>query len=790
MKKSAIAISIVMALGSTTASAAAMTTASFDMATPGGVFFAPDTAVTGSIGGGTWSVASPAPFFGVNWTAHSGTTFGPGTYSFDTLDGGTPGPSYTGIVVGAGQVGGHILFNWGTSLDIDVVNVWDITEASVDASNIEQTYTSIDVTVTTPAAESLDGIPGLSMIDGPFGGYNANFNFKVVVPDSMAPVISLTGANPQTISLGSSYAEQGATCVDAAPQGAWPTFLSPDSSAVDTTTGGIYTVTYDCTDTEANAATQVARTVVVAAPGPPLIALKGTDPVTQECGVTPYVDAGAICADFEDVLITGTDAPLVGDLFSIDQAALDTGLANLIAGLGQYTVTWSCRDSSLSTVTLGRTVDIVDTTAPVFTLNGADPINIVSSTPLFPVTYTDPGATAADACDTSPIAVTTVSNLVDVNAPDAGAAVRAYTVTYEAFDSELNKGTATRTVNVTRSQPVINLIGGNLILNIGDTYIEQGMDITDAQDGDLSAVTTSGTSPGIGAGARDLVYTIDSSAVDTNTQGTYSVTYNVTDFDGNKATQITRTVQVGLFAVDSNFTMLDAQGNVAGGTNDIVFDWDQTTNTSETDLNFNMTITSSQPFPFFGFVWTAHHTRVFGPGTYSFDTGCTVAEIEATGCPPGSAANSGATISMTIPLGYVGAHILFDWNTTSNIDVVNVWEIGGVWDQHGTVDPQNQLYNGLAGAAPDPATTWKLVSTDVNGDLVNGSPMVDGPFQGFYANFNAGPGGTAPPPEPYTGTAIDTDLGDSLLSSLNLWSLLAGLVTLVGLRGFGKRQHQ
>ncbi len=170
MKKTAIAASIVMALGSTAVSAATMSNASFDMATPGGGFFAPDTAVTGSIGGGSWSVASTNLFFGVAWTAHGGTTFGPGTYTIATVEGGT----YTGIVVGAGQVGGHILFDWGSSANIDVVNVWDVSAAGV--------YTSTDVETGNANGESLDGIPGLSMIDGPFGGYNANFNFTSAVP--------------------------------------------------------------------------------------------------------------------------------------------------------------------------------------------------------------------------------------------------------------------------------------------------------------------------------------------------------------------------------------------------------------------------------------------------------------------------------------------------------------------------------------------------------------------------------------------------------------------------------
>ena len=226
---------------------------------------------------------------------------------------------------------------------------------------------------------------------------------------------------------------------------------------------------------------------------------------------------------------------------------------------------------------------------------------------------------------------------------------------------------------------------------------------------------------------------------------------------------------------------------------DVLFDWDQTTNNDEVDytnnLNFNMTIASQAPWPFFGFVWTAHDTRVFGPGTYSFDSGCTVAEIRATGCPAGSAAASGPPITMTVGPGQFGAHILFDWNTTINIDVVNVWDVDGVWDQHGDIDPKNQLLDGAAGAAPDPTTTWKLVSTDINGDGNNGSPMVDGPFQGFYANFNAGPGASLPPPEPYTGSAPNTKLGSGLFASpMNPWMLFMALVSLLGLRRLSKKQ--
>ena len=177
MKKTSIAISLALALGSTAVSAATMNAgADFTMKSAAGGTVGSFADVTGNIGGGTWAVASPSPFFGNVWTAHNGTTFGPGSYTFDTTGGtaGTTGQVYTGVVVGAGQVGGHILFDWNTAADIDVVNVWDVTGAASDI------YTSSVVTDSNGA--NTNGVTGLAMIDGAFPGFNANFNFTAPVP--------------------------------------------------------------------------------------------------------------------------------------------------------------------------------------------------------------------------------------------------------------------------------------------------------------------------------------------------------------------------------------------------------------------------------------------------------------------------------------------------------------------------------------------------------------------------------------------------------------------------------
>lgn len=181
MKKTAIASALALTLGTGVASAASMSSATFTMKSPGGGNVGVFTDVTGNIDNtaGTFDVASTSLFFGFNWTAHSGTTFGPGTYTIDTIQGGT----YTGIEVGAGQVGGHILFNWNTAQDIDVVMVWDVT----DNGDGTYDYFSSDPIVAGPNAEP-DGTRGVAMIDGAFPGFSANFDFTTTEAPSAVPV--------------------------------------------------------------------------------------------------------------------------------------------------------------------------------------------------------------------------------------------------------------------------------------------------------------------------------------------------------------------------------------------------------------------------------------------------------------------------------------------------------------------------------------------------------------------------------------------------------------------------
>jgi len=176
---------------------------------------------------------------------------------------------------------------------------------------------------------------------------------------------------------------------------------------------------------------------------------------------------------------------------------------------------------------------------------------------------------------------------------------------------------------------------------------------------------------------------------------------------------------------------LDAGGSTFGGTNDVATTWDGSLNTSVTSTNFNMTMGSDANFPFFGFPWSAHDIRVFGPGNYSFDTTCSTAQVQA------GTADCGGTpdqfLDLNIGSGQVGAHVLFDWNITKNIDVVLLWDVDGIYSDP---NPSGALYQGLAGPTPATDCVYELVSRDADGDGAPGAKMIDGPFINFQANFN------------------------------------------------------
>ena len=343
------------------------------------------------------------------------------------------------------------------SLDLDYIST---TALALNGGSIKEA-TGNDAVLTLPAP-------------GTIGSLGAN---KALVVDAAAPIITLTGANPQIIDEGDGYSELGAMTDD----GSSVTIDASDFVAA----VGSYSVTYNATDALGNTATEVTRTVNVVDTTAPVITLTGDDLQTIELGAG-YSELGATTDD--------------GTTVNIDSNAF-------VDAVGTYAITYNATDAAGNNATeVTRTVNVEDTTAPAITLIGYNPLYIELGTG-----YVELGATTND------------GSTVTIDASAFVDTIGNYSITYNATDAAGNNATeVTRTVNVEdTTAPVITLTGDNpQTIELGAGYSE------------LGATTDDGST-----------VNIDSSAF-VNAVGTYTITYNATDAAGNAAAELTRTVNV------------------------------------------------------------------------------------------------------------------------------------------------------------------------------------------------------------------------------------------------------
>jgi len=235
----------------------------------------------------------------------------------------------------------------------------------------------------------------------------------------------------------------------------------------------------------------------------PVVALLGSNPVDLEVG-DPYVEAGATAFDAIEGDVSGS---------LVISGSVDTSTP------GTYFLTYDASDSLGNAGTPAvRVVNVVDTTPPVISLVGANPLEVSHGT-----SFVDPGATATDNVDGDVTGSIVATSTVDTSA------VGTYSVTYEVSDSSGNAATpVVRTVEVVDTTgPVITIIGENPFeIGQGETYVDPGATATDAVDGDVTG---------------SIVVT---DTVDTSVLGSYSVTYEASDSSGNSATPAVRVVEV------------------------------------------------------------------------------------------------------------------------------------------------------------------------------------------------------------------------------------------------------
>jgi hypothetical protein len=323
----------------------------------------------------------------------------------------------------------------------------------------------------------------------------------VNVVDTTPPVITLLGASPVALEVGTPYAEPGYAATDNYDKDITANVevtYTPDHTVV-----GSYCVRYNVKDSSGNSAMVRARVVNVLDTTPPVITLFGPDAIPLELG-TPYVEPGFAAVDNYDGVIT--------------QSVVVTGSVGHTV-LGTYVLHYNVNDSSWNPAQERvRTIMVADTTAPVIALSGANTVALEVGT-----AYAEPGYTATDNYDgdiTTRVAVTGSVN---------HAALGAYLLQYNVSDSSGNPAEQkTRTVNVIdTTPPVIVLLGDNpMTVELGTPYSEPGFTATDNYDADISG---------------NLVVT---GSVNHSVEGTYTLHYNVSDSSGNPAEEKTRIVNV------------------------------------------------------------------------------------------------------------------------------------------------------------------------------------------------------------------------------------------------------
>jgi len=381
--------------------------------------------------------------------------------------------------------------------------------------------TTLTVTANGGAPGSASDITTVTATCVEDGAYTGSAQVITTVQDTTAPVITSVTLNTTTPNIGDYVLVMVNTTDDTAV-----TAVVANGVSLSKTLGNIWegiivaimgtqSVNVSSSDAVSNTAWNNATSYTATTPDTtaPVITLLGNASETVEVG-SVYTDAGATVSDNYD---TGLIATMTG---SVDNTTV-----------GIYTLTYNVNDSSNNAaISVTRTVNVVDTQAPVITLlgNAFETVEVGS-------VYTDAGSTVSDNYDTGLTATITGS----VNTATVGI----YTLTYNVNDSSNNAAiSVTRTVNVVDTQvPVITLLGNAFeTVEVGSVYIDAGATVSDNYDTGLIATMTG--------------------SVDNTTVGSYTLTYNVNDSSNNAAISVTRTVNV-VDVVDTEIPVIILLGN-------------------------------------------------------------------------------------------------------------------------------------------------------------------------------------------------------------------------------------
>jgi len=307
------------------------------------------------------------------------------------------------------------------------------------------------------------------------------YGFQVEVDLVLDLLLTVTGDRTIILEVFDTYTELGASLSgESAAQ-----FTLEIVGTVDTTTLGVYVITYNVLDSNLDIVTTSNRTITVLDTTDPEIVLLGEQSITINV-YDNYTDLGVEYSDNLDTV-------------------LDYNLSNNVDPnvVGIYDVVYTVTDLSGNIATIIRTVNVVDTEAPTVTLVPfVDTIYVDDMYVLPSVIVTDNYYDSFDIDVTSNVDTSTVDT---------------YIVEYTVTDGSGNSVTIYRYVNV-----IEKTTNSGLIFEIEKavTTIKIGEEFT------APTCTISGELAG-SAGTCE----IDLSKIDTSTAGTYRILY-YTEIDG------------------------------------------------------------------------------------------------------------------------------------------------------------------------------------------------------------------------------------------------------------------
>ncbi len=251
----------------------------------------------------------------------------------------------------------------------------------------------------------------------------------------------------------------------------------------------------------------------------PTITIIGASVINIYVGTT-YNDQGATAWDMEDGNLT--------------DYIITTGLPIDTNSPGIYQITYTVEDSFGHIVTAIRAVKVIkipDTTPPIIIITSPEDGQTYDSH-VTELTYT----VTDEHLDSCWYSVDGGETTVDIVCNEIITGLQSVegsnTWTVYAKDSYNNEASASVTFIVEIEEedttpPIITLLGNNLVnVTIGTSYTDAGATAWDDVDDNITA---------------NIVVV---NPVDTNTIGTYTITYNVQDSAGNNAEEVTRTVNV------------------------------------------------------------------------------------------------------------------------------------------------------------------------------------------------------------------------------------------------------